>query len=284
MRASEVAASPDQSAVLSKIRHDLKTPLNQIIGYAEMLLEDAGAAGRAEAENSLRRLLDSAQSCLEVQQRLLTRQPEELRAEHFQELKDDQTARSAYMAEILTKLRAEPGAEEWTGDLDRLGIAVWSLGTLAKEAPVKWSRMSDPQTVPVEVQLEQPVQSPVRPTASLELAPEPPAQFEYRNVPPAGVPLAGVRSDGERTRGRLLVVDDNEANRDMLSRRLGREGYSVETALNGRDALEKLEARRVRLGFAGYRDAGTGWLCGAATHSRESAVERSGRHHDFRTR
>ena len=44
MSASEVAANPDQSAVLSKIRHDLKTPLNQIIGYAEMLLEDAGAA------------------------------------------------------------------------------------------------------------------------------------------------------------------------------------------------------------------------------------------------
>jgi class 3 adenylate cyclase/CheY-like chemotaxis protein len=43
--------------------------------------------------------------------------------------------------------------------------------------------------------------------------------------------------------GRLLVVDDNEANRDMLSRRLGREGYGVETASNGREALEKLEAR-----------------------------------------
>ena len=31
----------------------------------------------------------------------------------------------------------------------------------------------------------------------------------------------------------LLVVDDNEANRDMLSQRLIRKGYGVETAENG---------------------------------------------------
>ena len=40
----------------------------------------------------------------------------------------------------------------------------------------------------------------------------------------------------------LLVVDDNEANRDMLSQRLIRKGYGVETAENGRDALALIEA------------------------------------------
>ena len=38
--------------------------------------------------------------------------------------------------------------------------------------------------------------------------------------------------------GKLLVVDDNEMNRDMLSRRLGRRGHSVVTAEDGRSALE----------------------------------------------
>ena len=75
---------PLSPAALSKIRHDLKTPLNHIIGYGEMLLEDAEAAGRGDAEGALRRLLDSAQACLDVQRRLLTREPEELKAEHFQ--------------------------------------------------------------------------------------------------------------------------------------------------------------------------------------------------------
>ena len=39
----------------------------------------------------------------------------------------------------------------------------------------------------------------------------------------------------------LLVVDDNEANRDMLSQRLIRKGYGVETAENGPDALALIE-------------------------------------------
>ena len=42
--------------------------------------------------------------------------------------------------------------------------------------------------------------------------------------------------------GRLLVVDDEENNRDMLSRRLTRQGYTVEVADGGAEALEKLTA------------------------------------------
>ena len=42
--------------------------------------------------------------------------------------------------------------------------------------------------------------------------------------------------------GRILVVDDSEPNRDLLSRRLKRQGHTVETASNGREALEKVAA------------------------------------------
>jgi len=38
----------------------------------------------------------------------------------------------------------------------------------------------------------------------------------------------------------LLVVDDNEMNRDLLSRRLERQGYRVTVAIDGRQALEFL--------------------------------------------
>lgn len=38
----------------------------------------------------------------------------------------------------------------------------------------------------------------------------------------------------------ILVVDDNEMNRDMLSRRLQRQGYTVETAEDGQMALDML--------------------------------------------
>ena len=40
--------------------------------------------------------------------------------------------------------------------------------------------------------------------------------------------------------GRLLVVDDNELNRDMLSRRLERKGYQVDTAEDGYQALDMI--------------------------------------------
>lgn len=41
----------------------------------------------------------------------------------------------------------------------------------------------------------------------------------------------------------LLVVDDNELNREMLSRRLQREGYSVTEAENGNQALDLIEKK-----------------------------------------
>jgi CheY-like chemotaxis protein len=40
----------------------------------------------------------------------------------------------------------------------------------------------------------------------------------------------------------VLVVDDIETNRDVLSRQLERQGYGVATAENGRQALEMLHA------------------------------------------
>ena len=53
--------------------------------------------------------------------------------------------------------------------------------------------------------------------------------------------LAGEPTSGA-AQGLVLVVDDIEANRDVLSRRLEREGYTVATAENGRQALERLRA------------------------------------------
>ncbi|HEY1341717.1 MAG TPA: EAL domain-containing protein [Bryobacteraceae bacterium] len=43
-------------------------------------------------------------------------------------------------------------------------------------------------------------------------------------------------------RARLLVVDDDENNRDLLARRLGRAGFAVEHADDGLQALAKLQA------------------------------------------
>jgi len=43
--------------------------------------------------------------------------------------------------------------------------------------------------------------------------------------------------------GRVLVVDDNEMNRDLLSRRLLRQGHLIAMAENGQEALEQLRSQ-----------------------------------------
>lgn len=50
-----------------------------------------------------------------------------------------------------------------------------------------------------------------------------------------------------RTNKSLLVVDDDENNRDILSRRLEKEGYTVATASNGHDAIKMLRFERFDL-------------------------------------
>jgi len=41
---------------------------------------------------------------------------------------------------------------------------------------------------------------------------------------------------------RILLVEDNEMNRDMLSRRLVRNGHEVSIAIDGREAIDKATA------------------------------------------
>jgi CheY-like chemotaxis protein/HAMP domain-containing protein len=45
----------------------------------------------------------------------------------------------------------------------------------------------------------------------------------------------------------LLIVDDNEINRDVLARQLGRQGHATAVAQNGRRALEMVRAREFDL-------------------------------------
>lgn len=43
---------------------------------------------------------------------------------------------------------------------------------------------------------------------------------------------------------KILLVEDNELNRDMLSRRLQRKGFEVTFALDGREGLDKISSER----------------------------------------
>jgi len=59
---------------------------------------------------------------------------------------------------------------------------------------------------------------------------------------PAGEAFIQGPSVSASQQGSVLVVDDVEENRDVLSRRLRRQGYAVATTENGREALERLRS------------------------------------------
>ena len=63
----------------------------------------------------------------------------------------------------------------------------------------------------------------------------------------------------------ILLVEDNEANRDMLSRRLERRGYAVTIATDGRDGIEAARRGLPDLVIMDMNLPGDRWLAGDPT-------------------
>jgi len=68
--------------------------------------------------------------------------------------------------------------------------------------------------------------------------PEPPPRLAVVYPPTADAPAQNAASRQENFQGRVLLVDDDEANLELLARRLEREGHEVVRARSGRRALE----------------------------------------------
>jgi sigma-B regulation protein RsbU (phosphoserine phosphatase) len=134
--------SPSSPDALAQIRHDLRTPVNQILGYSEMLQEDAEAAGQTSFVPDLQKIQFAARQL----QTLIT-------------------------------------------------------DTLGATSQIPQTRSTTPSTAEDD---------------------------SFPSSPP--IPL----------HGRVLVVDDIPANLELLTRRLERHGLEVETASNGRHALDIL--------------------------------------------
>jgi class 3 adenylate cyclase/CheY-like chemotaxis protein len=192
----------------AQLRHELRTPLNHIIGYAEMLLEELPDGGKPDLAAGLTTLRADARQLLALLNEVLAR---------GQTATPDLIAARGTLGPPLERIRtvgeslrqraAEAEAASLLPDLDRIRTATTRLGEL------------------------------------LGLSHAPPAGESARRA--AGVE-AGAGAAGQQ-RGVILVVDDNEENRDMLARRLARQGYEMLTAAGGRAALESLGARPVDL-------------------------------------
>jgi len=127
-----------------------------------------------------------------------------------------------------------------------------------KVPPVR-VKASSPPTPPATVRVEAPATGRTPPASTragerAEAVTDRGAEVRTDRPPPAGAmglpaaptpPLPPRRPVSEASR--LLVVDDNALNRDMLSRRLRRRGYDVEVAEDGEQALSIIERTRIDL-------------------------------------
>jgi CheY-like chemotaxis protein len=197
---SGAALTPE---ALAELRHDLRTPLNHVIGYSEMLLEDAADPALAERRVRLEEALRAAREALDLINATLGA-ARGAGAGEVARLYDALRGPRGRIVAAITALL--PGSEDgrdgtFTADLQRILGAAERLVSSGAAGSV----------------------GPAVPTPEQRSTPSP---------EPSGVP-----------RARILVVDDGAENRDVLRRRLERSGHAVETAEHGRNALELLAAR-----------------------------------------
>ncbi len=188
----------DKQSRERKLRHDLLTPMNHIIGYSEMLVEewDAGnSAAVTELRDDGRRLLDLIHALFDDDGNMTGD------AGALARVRVLTAALSRQVATALAGLAAAQH-QQAAQDLHRITTATaalcFHLDGIAADAATP------------------------APAAAVP-APLPP---DAGTLPPAGP---------------VLVVDDNEYNRDMLARRMTRLGYQVSVACDGLEALEALE-------------------------------------------
>ncbi len=188
------------SEAAAELRHELRTPVNHILGYAELLAEDVPPD--SAAANALRTICVAAREVLTLIQAALP--PSGL-------------ARADALRTLFTQLRAPQG---------RILSATSALLD------------GDP-----EAQFAMDVERIARAARQLLVVPVPADRTEPASAParaPASAPTPGSTSAVTAHKGRVLVVDDVEENRTVLARRLTREGYAVDAAGGGEEALRKV--------------------------------------------
>jgi class 3 adenylate cyclase len=221
------SADRERRARLANMRQELLAPVSALVGYGELLAEEALRLDLVDSVPDLERIQTAAQDLLGSVNRLLgeATAPEQPSSDPLGAIQ------AKLRHDLRTPLNAIKGyAELLLEELDELGGAAIraDLEALLGESESLLARID------VIVDFS-------RGAGSAELADQNPGAVAgmvanlVRTVRPieAGAPTP-------QESGRVLVVDDNASNRDLLFRRLTRDGHVVTRAASGRRALEIL--------------------------------------------
>ncbi len=225
------ATGPLALTELARVRHELRTPINHILGYSEMLLEDPAVPTPLAAD--LRRVHTGG------------RRLQQLIGEYFSEATAGQPAdwqriqhelrtpvnQIIGYTELLQELAREQGCESAVADLQRIREAAGQWLALAER------HLRGLNAVPATV--------PASSVSSVSSAVPGPGERGVRSAEPAepADTPASSQVPGADAGGQILLVDDDEANRDMMARRLRRHGHAVTIAMGGEEALRLAASR-----------------------------------------
>lgn len=212
---------------LTQLRHALRTPLNQIIGYSEMLLESMEGLETERLMRDVKKIHTAGGQLLALFNDALAPWKIETGKLDLLGMKRDMLAPLNAIvgySEICQEEAAELGKPDVVNDLKRINQAGYNLHHLfeSEEFAVKidvGSGASDPSVSGRAPPA--PATPPTKPSSSMEYLGPTGAQYT----------------------GRLLVVDDDAINREMIARRLQRSGYTITMAENGRVALDLMKQR-----------------------------------------
>jgi adenylate cyclase len=217
---------PERSDHLRMLRHALRTPVNHIIGYSELLLEEAEDHDLHDISPDLQKIHTAAEHLLTLINDICD--PAKDGVDPIDPVQMQHEVRTPLnqvigYSELLQEEARDQGLEGFIPDLQRINAAAKHLLTLVVdhlEEDREHQRGSLAQPAGLSV--------PAGVRSSLVIV---------------SAPSDRKAGTAQIERGSLLVVDDNDMNRDMLSRRLRREGHGVTLAENGRQALDALRAK-----------------------------------------
>jgi len=214
-------------AALANMRQELLAHANAIVGYAELVREEAERSKLEALLPDLGTISTAAGSLFDLVNKLLDRPL----AEELMAGSDLEAAQRSLRHDLRTPLNGVRGFSELLlEDLEELGGEEirTDLNKLLSEVDQLLSQLDvivDFSGVEAEGAASVGAEATQAMIAELFRGIRPVSEDEVSEV------------EG----GRILVVDDIEANRDLLSRRLAREGHDVVTAASGREGLAMLE-------------------------------------------
>jgi class 3 adenylate cyclase len=224
-----------QRAMLANLRHELLTPLNAIIGYSEMLLEDANVLGDKDTISDLGKIHLAGSQALELVNDAFDTAKFEVApfdlaldvcgAKLRHELRTALNAVMGY-SEMLLEDAENHRKEELITDLRKIHLAAERFLAIINDI-VSVSKI---EAGVMDVNLETvDTQSMIKDMAiTMQLM-----RKDQITVAPE--------------QGSLLVVDDNEINGDLLSRQLERHGHIVSVVTSGREALDVIKPQKFDL-------------------------------------